>query len=203
MSAHDVSTLVLASSSKYRALLLGRLGIEFKTATPDVDESPRAGERAWDLVARLAQAKARAVAHIHPNGLIIGSDQVALLGSKGAPETVLGKPGTADRARAQLKVLSGTTVHFLTSLCLLNAATDASQLEVIETPVTFRTLSDLEIARYVELEQPLDCAGAFKSEGLGIALFDAIGGEDPNALVGLPLIALCAMLRVEGVSVLA
>jgi MAF protein len=117
-------------------------------------------------------------------------------------EAVLGKPGTSERACAQLAELSGRRMRFLTGLCLLNARTDAVQIKVIETPVAFRTLTESEIARYVEIEQPLDCAGAFKSEGLGIALFDSIGGEDPNALIGLPLIALCAMLRAEGVSVL-
>jgi MAF protein len=197
-----VSTLVLASSSAYRAALLGRLGLEFQTASPDVDESTLPDESPRDLVARLAPAKARAVVLDYPDGLIIGSDQVAVL-VMGDTATILGKPHTAARARAQLQALSGQRVTFLTSLCLLNAATDALQLDVVETPVTFRQLTSKEIARYVELEQPLDCAGAFKSEGLGIALFESLGGEDPNALIGLPLISLCAMLRAEGVPVLA
>ncbi len=196
-----MSTLVLASSSAYRAALLSRLGIEFQTATPDVDESPLPGEAASILVARLAEAKARGVAVNHPNALIIGSDQVAVH-TMGNTAAMLGKPHTAARARAQLLEVSGRQVQFLTSVCLLNAASNRLQLRVIETPVTFRKLSRKEIARYVELEQPLDCAGAFKSEGLGIALVEFVGGEDPNALIGLPLITLCTMLRVEGVSVL-
>jgi MAF protein len=182
--------------------LLGRLGLEFRTASPAVDESRLPDESPRDLVTRLAPAKARAVSTEFPDGLIIGSDQVAVV-MTGDPGAILGKPHTAARARAQLEALSGQQVKFLTSLCLLNAATDTFQLEVIETPVTFRQLTGKEIARYVDLEQPLDCAGAFKSEGLGIALFESLGGEDPNALIGLPLIALCTMLRAEGVSVLA
>lgn len=196
-----MTALVLASSSRYRAELLGRLGIEFTTARPDVDETPNSGEDAHALVGRLAEAKARAVAASHPDALIIGSDQVGVHKS-GENEVILGKPHTVERACEQLAALSGQCVRFLTSLCLLNAATSTSQLQVIVTPVTFRTLTSTEIERYVALEQPLDCAGAFKSEGLGIALFESIGGDDPNALIGLPLIALCAMLRAEGFSVL-
>ena len=197
-----MSQLVLASSSKYRAELLERLGIEFSTASPDVDETPLPGEAPRALVARLAEAKARAVAVYHPAALIIGSDQVAVHLADGT-EVVLGKPHTAQRARTQLQALSGQHVHFLTSLCLLNAAADKVQLRVVDTPVAFRKLTEREIERYVEREQPLDCAGAFKSEGLGIALFESIGGEDPNALIGLPLIELCTMLRAEGISVLS
>jgi septum formation protein len=197
-----VNELILASSSRYRAQLLRRLGIDFDTASPDIDESPLPGEPVAELVARLAEAKARTVARQYPRALIIGSDQVAVH-NVAEQEVVLGKPHTEARARAQLRALSGHQVRFMTSLCLLNAATDTIQLSVIETPVVFRQLNDPEIARYVELEQPLDCAGAFKSEGLGIALFESIGGDDPNALVGLPLIALCTMLRAEGVSALS
>ena len=197
-----MTALVLASSSRYRAELLSRLGLEFTTARPDVDETPHAGEDAHALVGRLAEAKARAVALNHPDALVIGSDQVGVHRS-GMNEVILGKPHTAERACEQLAALSGQCVRFLTSLCLLNAATNSTQLQVIVTPVTFRTLTSSEIERYVAIEQPLDCAGAFKSEGLGIALFESIGGGDPNALIGLPLIALCAMLRAEGCSVLA
>ncbi|MCZ6711693.1 MAG: Maf family protein [Gammaproteobacteria bacterium] len=197
-----MSRLVLASSSAYRAALLSRLSLKFKTASPNVDESQRAGESAAVLVARLARAKAWAVALDYPDGLIIGSDQAAVV-MTGDTAVILGKPHTAERAHAQLLALSGQRVKFLTSVCLLNAATHALQLDVVETPVTFRQLTRPEIERYVELEQPLDCAGAFKSEGLGIALFESLGGDDPNALIGLPLIALCTMLRAEGVSVLA
>ena len=194
--------LLLASSSAYRAKLLARLRIDFRAVAPDIDESGLPAESATALVARLAEAKARAVAVEYPNTLIIGSDQVAVR-DLGDEEVVLGKPLTSSRAREQLRELSGRRVKFMTSLCLLNAVTDNLQLEVIETPVAFRALTEHEIARYVELEQPLDCAGAFKSEGLGSALFESIGGDDPSALIGLPLIRLCTMLRAEGVSVLA
>ncbi|MEZ5550181.1 MAG: nucleoside triphosphate pyrophosphatase [Pseudomonadales bacterium] len=190
--------LVLASTSPYRAALLARLGLPFTTAAPAVDEQALPGERAVDLVARLAVAKACAVAErVTAASLVIGSDQVALLDN-----TILGKPGTEAKARAQLARLSGREVRFLTGLCLLNTATGARQVEVVETPVHFRVLSHNQISDYVRREMPLDCAGAFKSEGLGIALFERIGGDDPNALIGLPLIVLCSMLRDQGVAVL-
>jgi septum formation protein len=192
-----LSDLVLASSSKYRAGLLARLQLPFETADPAIDEAVRDGEAPEDLVARLAQAKAEAVAARFPQALVIGSDQVAV-----CDDEILGKPGTEPRAREQLARLSGKRVRFLTGLCLLNSAQDRYQLAVVETPVRFRDLSEREIADYVKREQPVDCAGAFKSEGLGIALFREIGGPDPNALVGLPLIELCAMLSSEGVDVL-
>jgi MAF protein len=162
-----------------------------------VDETPLPGESARDLVARLASNKAAAIAAELAEGLVIGSDQVALLGSR-----ILGKPGTEQRACDQLAELSGNEVLFLTGLCLINARTDRQQLVVAETPVRFRNLSGGEISDYVSRERPLDCAGAFKSEGLGIALFERIGGDDPNALIGLPLIELCRMLSCEGVLVL-
>lgn len=190
--------LVLASTSPYRAELLTRLGLPFTTLAPGVDEQALPGEDAADLVARLAVAKAAAVAErVSPAALVIGSDQVALLDT-----TILGKPGTQAKARAQLARLSGREVRFLTGLCLLNTATGACQVEVVETPVHFRSLSPAQIRDYVRRELPLDCAGAFKSEGLGIALFERIGGDDPNALIGLPLIALCSMLEDQGVAVL-
>ena len=192
-----MSTIVLASSSKYRAALLARLQLPFETANPDVDEAVLEGEVPEDLVQRLAEAKARAVAARFPQAMVIGSDQVAV-----CDDQILGKPGTEARAREQLAQLSGKRVRFLTGLCLLNAADDRSQLTVVETPVLFRDLSEREIADYVTREQPVDCAGAFKSEGLGIALFREIGGPDPNALIGLPLIELCVMLTSEGVNVL-
>lgn len=190
-----MTEIVLASSSPYRAELLQRLGLEFSVSAPDVDESPLANEVAADLVARLARVKALAVADDHPSALIIGSDQVAVSGRQ-----ILGKPGTARRARAQLTSLSGRSVSFLTAVCLLNTKTRDDQVKVVETEVRFRELTRTEIAGYVEQDLPLDCAGAFKSEGLGIALLDAIYGPDPTALIGLPLIALGAMLRREGVS---
>lgn len=188
---------MLASSSKYRAALLARLELPFETADPAVDETVQEDEPPEHLVRRLAQSKARAVAARFPQALVIGSDQVALCDGE-----ILGKPGTELRAREQLARLSGKRVRFLTGLCLLNAAEGRSHLAVVETPVHFRELSEQEIADYVKREQPIDCAGAFKSEGLGIALFREIGGPDPNALIGLPLIELCAMLRSEGVDVL-
>ena len=189
--------LVLASSSKYRASLLQRLQIPFSAAAPEVDETPHPDEAPEPLVQRLAAAKAARIAQAHPTALIIGSDQLAVCDNR-----LLGKPGTEARAREQLATLSGRTVHFHTGLCLLNAASGHSQVSAVDTPVTFRDLQPKEIANYVAREQPLDCAGAFKSEGLGIALFQAIGGDDPNALIGLPLIELCTMLAREGLFVL-
>ena len=200
--------LILASTSRYRAGLLERLGLPFETVAPGVDEAPRPGESPRDLVIRLSIDKAvagSAAASMidEPQGdkqtgaLVIGSDQVAVL-----DDEVLGKPGTTDRAIAQLTSLSGKEVTFLTGLCLFNSALDTHQTRLVETPVCFRVLTQDEITDYVQREQPLDCAGAFKSEGLGIALFERIGGPDPNALIGLPLIELCGMLMAEGVSIL-
>ena len=189
--------LVLASGSRYRAELLERLLIPFSVARPDVDETPQPDEDPAALVARLARAKAEVGAGQHPRGLVIGSDQVAELDGR-----VLGKPGTSANARAQLASLSGRTVTFLTGLCLHNACTGTSREAVIHNAVLFRELTEAQIADYVELEQPLDCAGAFKSEGLGIALFESLQGSDPNALIGLPLIALCEMLTAEGLLIL-
>jgi len=189
--------LILASTSRYRAELLGKLGLEFSARAPDVDETPGPGEPAEALVLRLAEAKARAVAASAPQALVIGSDQVAVCRGR-----TLGKPGTEARARAQLAELAGQQVLFLTGLCLLDSATGVLQSAIDTTRVTFRPLTAGEIEAYVAREQPLDCAGSFKSEGLGIALFEAIEGKDPNALIGLPLIDLCRMLRNAGVSVL-
>jgi MAF protein len=189
--------LVLASTSRYRAELLGKLGLPFVTASPGTDESPLPGESPQDLVTRLAQAKAEAVAARFPDALIIGSDQMAVCGSD-----VLGKPGTRERAEAQLALLSGRSVEFVTGLCLHDARSGRTAVEMDLTRVVFRQLSATEIRDYVAREQPLDCAGAFKSEGLGIALFERIEGEDPNALIGLPLIRLCRLLRAVDVTVL-
>jgi MAF protein len=189
--------LILASSSRYRAEVLRKLGLPFDTLSPDVDETPRPAESPEALVLRLSQAKARIVADQHPDALVIGSDQVAV--SEG---DILGKPGTEERARAQLTRLSGKPVLFHTGLCLLDAQTGRARSAVVVTAVTFRALTAPEIHDYVERERPLDCAGSFKSEGLGIALFEAIEGPDPNALIGLPLIELCRMLRAAGVPVL-
>ncbi|ROR32643.1 Maf family protein [Inmirania thermothiophila] len=189
--------IVLASTSPYRRELLARLGLPFATAAPGVDETPRAGEAPAALVARLAEAKARAVAPAFPDALVIGSDQVAVL----EDGTLLTKPGGHERARAQLAAASGRTVTFLTGLCLLDAATGAAQTDVVPFRVRFRTLDPERIERYLARERPYDCAGSFRSEGLGIALFRAMEGEDPTALVGLPLIRLVDFLAAAGVAV--
>lgn len=194
----DSRTLLLASSSAYRRALLERFGWAFSVQSPDIDEGPLAHESPYDLVSRLALAKARALMQEHPHALVIGSDQVAVL--DGQP---LGKPGTEQRAVAQLEAASGRTVQFLTGLCLLDTASGAYELAVVPTQVRFRTLDALTIRNYVRREQALDCAGSFKCEGLGIALFEAISSTDPTALIGLPLIALQAMLARAGFDVLA
>lgn len=193
----DGRRLLLASTSPYRRMLLERLELPFACLAPGTDETPRAGETPRELVARLALAKAAAVALREPGTLVIGSDQVAVLDG-----AILGKPGTHERAREQLVQASGRTVTFLTGLCLLDADGGGTQLEVVETVVRFRALLPQQIECYLRRERPYDCAGSFKSEGLGIALFDAMAGDDPNALVGLPLIALTRMLDAEGVDVL-
>ncbi len=187
--------LILASTSAYRRALLERLGLPFDTARPDVDETPQPDEPPAALAVRLARAKAEAVASSAGDAWTIGSDQVAELG--GRP---LGKPGTAENAVAQLRAMSGREVRFHTALCL--AGPDGRRFEHLDpTVVRFRTLDEDEIARYVERERPLDCAGSFKCEGLGIALFEAIDNRDPTALVGLPLIATARLLREAGFAV--
>ena len=185
--------LVLASTSAYRKMLLERLHLPFDTDRPETDETPLPGEAPAATAERLAAEKARAVAGRWPDALVIGSDQVAHLGDE-----VFGKPGTEARAIAQLQRMRGQTVVFHTALAVLNTRTGHLQVEGILTQVRFRNLSDDEIRRYVAKEQPLDCAGSAKSEGLGITLLDAMPGEDPTALIGLPLIALSRMLRAEG-----
>ena len=189
--------LILASTSPYRRELLGRLGLPFEVANPETDETPLPDEAPPALALRLAAAKARAVAERYPGALIIGSDQVATVDSK-----IYGKPGTHERAVAQLRALSGKTVNFFTALCLFNAATGQAEVRGVPTLVSFRHLSDDEIEAYLQREPAYNCAGSAKSEGLGIALLSAMQGEDPNALVGLPLIALCDLLRNQGVRVL-
>lgn len=185
--------LILASTSRYRRELLERLRLPFHVARPDVEESPLAGEAPPTLAQRLARAKAQAIAIQHPESWIIGSDQVAALESQ-----ALGKPGTRENAISQLSAMSGREVRFHTAVCLARGET---VFEAIDTTVVrFRTLDTDEIARYVDVEQPLDCAGSFKSEGLGIALFEHIESRDPTALVGLPLIMLSKMLREAGFS---
>lgn len=187
-------SIILASGSRYRRELLARLGLPFRVELPGVEEFPLRGEAPAARAGRLALEKAQAVANRFPAGLVIGSDQVA-----DCDGVILGKPGTADRAREQLQVASGRTVTFWTALALINAATGRTQAAVIRCDVEFRILTDEEIARYVAIEAPLDCAGSFKAEGLGIVLFRRLLTDDPTSLVGLPLIALCAMLRAEGV----
>ncbi len=189
--------LILASTSPYRRELLGRLGLSFFTANPQTDESPLPGEAPEALALRLSEAKARAVMAEHPDALIIGSDQVATVDGQ-----IYGKPGNHERAVAQLKALSGKTVNFFTGLCLLNARTGQAELRGIPTLVTFRELSEREIENYLRREPAYNCAGSAKSEGLGIALLHSMQGDDPNALIGLPLIALCDMLRRQGVEIL-
>lgn len=184
--------LVLASTSRYRRELLERLRLPFDVARPEVDETPLPGEAPRALAIRLAEAKARTVAARAGDAWSLGSDQVADL--DGQP---LGKPGHRDAAIAQLRAMSGRTVRFHTALCLAHADGRA-HAGIDLTEVRFRTLGDAEIARYVDAEQPFDCAGSFKSEGLGIALFEAIDNRDPSALVGLPLIATCDLLRKAG-----
>ena len=187
--------LVLASTSAYRRELLQRFDLPFGVARPDIDETPLPGETPQATAERLAVEKARAVAGQFEDALSIGSDQVAHMG-----DTRFGKPGTIERAIAQLQAMSGRTVIFHTALAVLNTRSGHVQLDAVPTQVRFRTLGDDEIVRYVNKERPLDCAGSAKSEGLGITLLDALSGDDPNALVGLPLIALARMLRNEGIA---
>jgi len=185
--------VVLASTSPYRRELLARLQIPFETAAPEADESALPGEAPASTALRLAEAKARAVAGRYPDALIIGSDQVAAHGNER-----FGKPVRRDNAVAQLRQMRGKEVVFHTGLCLLDSASNRVQLSCIDTHVGFRDLSDAEIASYLDREDALNCAGSAKSEGLGISLLSYLRGDDPNALVGLPLIALCGMLRAEG-----
>lgn len=189
--------LVLASTSPYRRELLARLGLTFTVANPQVDETPLPGEAPTATALRLSEAKARAVAAFHPDALIIGSDQVAEMDGR-----VFGKPGNHENAVAQLRTLSGRTVNFFTGLCLLDAGSGTAEVRGVPTLVEFRTLNEREIESYLRREPAYNCAGSAKSEGLGIALIARMRGEDPNALVGLPLIALCDLLRRRGVEVL-
>ncbi|MEH6387683.1 MAG: Maf family nucleotide pyrophosphatase [Pseudomonas profundi] len=188
--------LVLASSSPYRHELLQRLQLPFEWAAPHINEEPQANETAEQLTLRLALEKARALAERFPNHLIIGSDQVLLL-----EDHPVSKPGDHATAAAQLRQCSGRAVRFVTSLCLLNSATGDYQQDYVPFEVVFRTLDDASIERYLAREQPYDCAGSFKAEGLGISLFRALRGDDPTSLIGLPLIRLCEMLRQQGVQI--
>ncbi len=190
-----MQTLVLGSTSPFRKDLLYKLGIPFVTATPDIDEARRPGEMPESLVRRLAEEKARNVASRYPEALVIGSDQVACVNDE-----ILGKPGSREKAIAQLCAASGKAMTFHTGLCLYNAATKQIQVAVEPFIVHFRRLGTAQIERYIDREQPFNCAGSFKSEGFGITLFSALQGRDPNALVGLPLIRLVEMLDRQGIS---
>jgi MAF protein len=186
--------LLLASSSPYRRELLARLRLPFVCASPDIDESHKPDESAVELVQRLAEEKARALAADYPGHLIIGSDQVAVLDGK-----ILGKPHTFERAREQLSAASGSSVTFLTGLALLNSSTGLCQVDHVPFTVHMRNLDQAAIERYLGAEQPYDCAGSFKAEGLGVSLFQATEGSDATSLIGLPLIRLVDMLIKEGV----
>jgi septum formation protein len=190
--------LVLASTSRYRRMLLERLGLAFEAVAPNADESPLPGEAPAATAFRLALAKAQSVIKAHPGALVIGSDQVA-----DCQGQAIGKPGTHERAVAQLRALSGQTVVFHTGLALVDAASGAHQTALVDVRSTFRHLSGAEIEAYLQREQPYDCAGSVRSESLGIALFERIESDDPTALIGLPLIQLARMLQVAGVAVLA
>ncbi|MBJ2259536.1 Maf family protein [Pseudomonas psychrophila] len=188
--------LLLASSSVYRRDLLTRLRLPFSCSSPDIDESHRPGETAVELVKRLSLEKARALAHSHPNHLIIGSDQVAVLDGR-----IIGKPHTHDKAHQQLMSASGASVSFLTGLTLLNSQTGHYQVDCIPFTVHMRPLKTEQIERYLLAEQPYDCAGSFKAEGLGVSLFQRTEGDDATSLIGLPLIRLVDMLLAEGVDI--
>ena len=193
----DKRTLVLASTSAYRRELLERLKWPFEVVAPSVDESPRMGERPADTALRLSEAKAREVGRSRANALVIGSDQVA-----DCDGVAVSKPVDADDAKRLLKMLSGRTIVFHTGVALLDTTSGRVQLACVDVASTFRTLTRVQIDAYLEREQPYDCAGAVKSEALGIALFERIASDDPTALIGLPLIALTRMLRNVGIDVL-
>lgn len=186
--------VVLASTSAYRRGLFARLQLPFETDFPDIDEAPLAGENGSECAARLSRLKAQAVASRHPNALIIGSDQVSECHGRR-----LDKPGSVERAIEQLLWASGKQAVFNTAVTVLNTTSGHEQTRVVPTTVSYRSVSRAEIERYLRREAAIDCAGSAKAEGLGIALLEAIEGADPTALIGLPLIALCAMLRNEGV----
>ena len=195
--ATPARAIVLGSTSRYRQELLQRLGLSFDVAAPGVDETALAGESPRSLALRLALAKARAVAARFPMAVVIGSDQVADLAG-----IALGKPGTHERAVAQLRQMRGASVVFQTAVAVVCADSGFEQVDLAPVRVQFRDLSDQEIETYLRAEQPYDCAGSAKSEGLGIALLDAIDSDDPTALVGLPLIRTCRMLRAAGIELL-
>ncbi len=188
--------LILASGSRYRAELLRRIGLSFSQASPNIDETPRADEAPQLLAERLATEKALAIAAEHPGSLVIGSDQVASIEGE-----ILGKPGSAERARAQLQRCSGKSVTFYTGLSLAGPFPEQTVSLTDTFTVHFRILSDEQISRYIDKELPLDCAGSFKMEGLGISLFKKLDGNDPNTLIGLPLIELVTLLNQRGIEI--
>ncbi len=198
MNTATIRPLVLGSTSPYRRELLSRLNLPFTVTSPQVDETPMPGESPRDIAQRLALEKARAVAVLHPQAVVIGSDQVADL--NGHP---LGKPGNHERAIQQLQHMRGQTVLFHTAVAVVCADSGFAQQALAEVRVRFRTLSDAEIEAYLQAEKPYDCAGSAKSEGLGIALLDAIDSDDPTALIGLPLIRTCQLLREAGLRLIA
>ena len=198
MTASMPPALILGSTSRYRRELLARLRLPFEVQSPDVDETALPGERPADLALRLALAKAQAVAARSPGAVVIGSDQVADVDGLS-----VGKPGTHERAVAQLRAMSGRSIVFQTAISVVRRDTGFQASALVPVTVRFRHLSDAEIERYLRLEQPYDCAGSAKAETLGIALLDAIESDDPTALVGLPLIKTCALLRQAGLDPLA
>ena len=193
MSSDTRPALILGSSSPYRRELLSRLRIPFEVATPDIDEAPLVGERPTATALRLSRLKAKAIAERYPGALIIGSDQVCTL-----DDQQIGKPGTHEKALAQLQLMRGRTVTFHSALCLLDSRTGEAQVADVQTRAKFRDLSDAELDAYLRLETPYDCAGSAKVEGLGITLLERVESDDPTALIGLPLISLTGMLRHAG-----
>ena len=189
--------IILASSSPYRRQLLDRLRLDYECRAPDIDESRLDGESAVDYVRRLAEAKARKVARDFPQAVVIGSDQCALLDGE-----ILGKPGSHESALQQLKHARGKTVRFHTAVCVMRLADRLVLLEEVPFEVEFRDLDDAQLEHYLRVEQPYDCAGSFKAEGYGICLFRALRGDDPNALIGLPLLKLVPLLERAGVAVI-
>ncbi len=188
--------LILASSSPYRKQLMQRLRLDFECTSPDIDESPLPGERAQDYVTRLAAAKARGIAESHPGAVVVGSDQCALRDGE-----ILGKPGSHERALEQLLAAQGKRVVFYTGLCVLEAATGFEEVVVVPFEVVFRRLAEAQLERYLRTEQPYQCAGSFQAEGYGACLFEALRGDDPSALIGLPLLSLVPMLERAGIEV--
>jgi len=189
--------LVLASSSPFRKALLDKLNLQYETDSPDIDETPLQGESIESMVKRLSESKAKALSSQHPDSLIIGSDQSAALNGN-----VLHKPGSYEVAFQQLKAASGQTITFYTGLCLFDSKTGVTETICEPYIVKFRELSDSEIENYLKREEPYNCAGSFKSEALGISLFESMQGDDPNTLIGLPLIQLCKMLKANGMPVI-